>query len=52
LALGSAGLSLRVTVAKAPPSSTEVEHEWSCTSVPPYAFMACKGTNLPFLIIN
>jgi hypothetical protein len=30
-----------------PPSSAEVKNEWSCTSVPPYAFMACRGNTLP-----
>jgi hypothetical protein len=57
LTLGSAGLSLRVKWQRqernhSSPSSTEVNYEWSCTSAPPHAFMACTGTSLPFLIIN
>jgi len=31
----------------APPSRVEVKNEWSYTSAPPYAFMACPLTTLP-----
>ena len=27
-----------------PLSSTKVKNEWSCTSIPPYVFMVCKGS--------
>jgi len=38
-----------------PPSSDEVKNEWSSTSTPPYAFMACcsvksTGTTLPLTV--
>jgi hypothetical protein len=26
-----------------PPSSAEVQNAWSCNSMPPYTFMACRG---------
>ena len=39
-----------------PPSSAEVKNERSCTSTPPYAFIACTGTLSPcyntFILIN
>jgi len=27
------------------PSSAEVKNEWSCTSIPAYALIACTGIN-------
>ena len=33
------------------PSSAKVKNEWSYTSAPPYAFMACIGIALPLLYI-
>jgi hypothetical protein len=33
-----------------PPSSAEVKHKWSYTSLLPYAFMASTATALPFTI--
>jgi hypothetical protein len=29
------------------PSGAKVKNEWSCTSTPPYDFMACADTTLP-----
>jgi hypothetical protein len=35
------------------PSIAEVQNEWSFTSIPPYAFIALKGTTLNiFLYVN
>ena len=31
-----------------PWSSAEYEHEWDCSSIPPYVFMARRGTAWPF----
>jgi hypothetical protein len=36
---------------RSPPSSAKVKNEWSYTSTPPYAFMACTGATLPFTFI-
>jgi len=30
-----------------PVSGVKVKNEWRYTSAPPYAFMICKGSNLP-----
>jgi len=32
------------------PSSTEVKNEWNYTYTLPYAFMACTGVTLPFIL--
>jgi hypothetical protein len=32
------------------PSGVKVKNGWSCTSTPPYAFMACRGTSSPLLV--
>ena len=32
--------------------SVEEKNEWSCTSIPSYAFMACTGTTLLFICLN
>jgi hypothetical protein len=34
------------------PPSTEVKNEWSCTSTPTYAFMACRVTTFSFTCIT
>jgi hypothetical protein len=33
-----------------PPSFAEVKDKWSYTSSPPYVYMACTMTTLPFFI--
>ena len=38
----------RHEAAHSPPSSAKVRSAWSYTSTPPCAFMACRGTILPF----
>jgi hypothetical protein len=32
------------------PFSTEVKNDWNYTYMPPYAFMACTGVTLPFIL--
>ena len=35
------------------PTSVKIQNEWSCTSIPPYAFMACtrRILHLPYITI-
>jgi hypothetical protein len=33
-----------------PLSTAEVKNEWNCASSPPYAFVALRETNVPFLL--
>jgi hypothetical protein len=35
-----------------PQSGTKVNNEWSYTSTPPYALMACTGTTLAYIYLS